>query len=122
MRSTSRGQTGGRHQLTPTIGSAFHTVWGRPKSVLRHLGIDDVRPEIDSARQAPNLPEAQIPEDEATVDASVADVAVNDGPLFGVQLLDPVPQFRERNVNRALDVGLLPLPVLAHIDQDHLLP
>src|SRR5437867_12253188 len=116
MRSTSRGQTGGRHQLTPTIGSAFHTVWGRPKSVLRHLGIDDVRPEIDTARQASNLPEAQIPEDEATVDAAVADVAVNDGPCLGIQLLDALPQFRERDVDRALDVRLLPLPVLAHVD------
>jgi len=81
-----------------------------------HKGIEASRPGLNG------IISDSVPEDEAAVDAAVAGVAVNDRPCLGVQLLDALPQFGERDVDRALDVGLLPLPVLAHVDQDHLFP
>src|SRR2546427_3813271 len=91
-------------------------------SVPRHFGVDDLGPEIDAPGEAPHLPKPQVPEGEASVHAPIADVAVDDRPVLAVQLLDARGQLRERNVDRALDVGLLPLPVLAHVQQDDLFP
>src|SRR5258705_993465 len=93
-----------------------------PESVLRHLGVDDLGPELDAAGETPHLPESQIPEHEAAVHAAVADVAIDDRPLLAIQLLDARRQLGERDVDGALDVGLLPLPVLADVEHDDLFP
>src|SRR5947207_11000968 len=90
--------------------------------VLRDFGVDDLGPEIDAAREAVHLAEAHVPEGETGIHAAVTDVAVDDRPALAVQLLDALPQLRERDVDRVLDVRLLPLPVLAHVHQHHLFP
>src|SRR5882672_26357 len=100
--------------------SPFRLRWRN--SVLRDFRVDDLGPEVDAAREAVHLAEAHVPEDETGVHAAVADVTVDDRPALAIQLLDAARELRERDVDRALEVRLLPLPVLADVHQHHLFP
>lgn len=85
--------------------------------ILRHVGIDFVRPSGDSAFEIEYAGKPCIAHQPHGLRAPLAAMAMHDGEPCAIQFIQAIWQLAQWNQSSAVDIGHLVLKRLAHVDQ-----